>query len=289
MIRRMAIFCSFVVALGILGCGTTRMTDTARAASEMLLVSQAVDRAVDSLDFSELQGKTVFLEVQYLEGTVDKGYLISSLRQHLLAHGALLQEERTKAIYVVEPRSGAVGTDKHSLLVGTPAMSLPAIIPGVPSAIPEIALVKRTDQKGVAKLSVFAYNRTTGRALWQSGPHEANSTLKDTWLFGAGPYSRGTIRREGEFAGESIPKVPQVFRIFPEEAEAPQLTQMPIQGGEGKKAVEPPALMPFGSGLFSFERSLFPTMRTTGATDTAADATPKPASDEAKPSVPPSR
>lgn len=251
------------------------MTDTTRAASEMLLVSQAVDRAVEELDFTELQGKTVFLEVQYLDGTVDKGYLISSIRQHLLAHGALIQEERGKATYVVEPRSGAVGTDKYSLLVGTPAMSLPAVVPGVPSAIPEIALVKRTDQKGVAKLSVFAYNRTTGRALWQTGPHEAISTLKDTWFFGAGPYSRGTIRREGEFAGESIPKIPQALRVFPEEAEAPQHSQKPIQGGEGTKSSEPPSLLPFGSGLFGFERSLFPTTRTTGATDKPDASLPK--------------
>ena len=289
MSHRKASFGLFVVLLGLIGCGTTRMTDTTRAASEMLLVSQAVDRAVESLDFSELQGKTVFLEVQYLDGTVDKGYLISSIREHLLAYGALIQEERGKATYVVEPRSGAVGTDKYSLLVGTPAMSLPAVVPGVPSAIPEIALVKRTDQKGVAKLSVFAYNRTTGRALWQTGPHEAISTLKDTWFFGAGPYSRGTIRREGEFAGESIPKIPQVFRVFPEDPEPPQHTRMPIQGGEGKKPVEAPAPLPFGSGLFGFERSLFPTMRATGATELPSIVIPKPTVEEAKPTTPTGR
>ena len=31
---------------GVAGCGTTRVTDTSRTASEMLLVSQAVDEAV---------------------------------------------------------------------------------------------------------------------------------------------------------------------------------------------------------------------------------------------------
>jgi hypothetical protein len=199
------------VVIGLTGCGTTRMTDTQRAASEMLLVSQAIDNAIGQLDLSALQGKTVFLDTQYLDGTVDKGYLISSLRQHLLAHGALIQEERGRAMYVVEPRSGAVGTDKHSLLVGTPQMSLPATLPGVPTTVPEIALIKNTNQRGVAKLAVFAYNRQTGRALWQSGLVDASSTLKDRWVFGAGPFSTGSIRRRGEFAGEEIPRVPLPF------------------------------------------------------------------------------
>ena len=204
------------------GCGTTRVTDTQRAASEMVLVSQAIDNAIGQIDLSALAGKTVFLDTQYLDGTVDKGYLISSLRQHLLAHGALIQEDRPKSTYVVEPRSGAVGTDKHSLLVGTQAITLPSIAAVPITSIPEIALLKKTDQKGVAKIAVFAYNRTTGRALWQSGLVEANSTLKDTWVFGAGPFSRGSIRRETELAGEPLPKLPMPFAAVPkgEEPEA---------------------------------------------------------------------
>jgi hypothetical protein len=206
--------CAWVVVVAaviVIGCGTTRTTDTVRAASEMLLISQAVDTAVSQLDFSPLTGKTVFLDVQYLDGTVDKGYVVSSLRQHLLASGALLQEDRKSAQYVVEPRSGGIGTDKHGLLVGTPALSLPPLVPGVPTSIPEIALIKKTHQKGVAKLSVFAYNRTTGRALWQSGLVEADSSLKDTWVFGAGPISRGSIRRRTQLAGTELPTLPTTF------------------------------------------------------------------------------
>jgi hypothetical protein len=176
----------------------------------MVLVSQALDNAVGKLDFHSLDGKKVFLDTQYLDGTVDKGYLISSLRQHLLAHGALLQEDRAKATYVVEPRTGGVGTDRHSLMVGTPAVTIPSIAAVPLTSIPEIALMKKTDQKGVAKLAVFAYNRETGRALWQSGLVEANSTLKDTWVFGAGPFSRGSIRKKTELAGEELPTLPSL-------------------------------------------------------------------------------
>src|SRR5262245_36346895 len=92
------------------GCGTTRVTDTLRTATEQLLISKAVDEAVATLDFRPLAGKPVFFDSTFLDGTVDQRYLVSSIRQHLLSSGALLQEERAKATYVVEARAGAVGT-----------------------------------------------------------------------------------------------------------------------------------------------------------------------------------
>ena len=219
------------ILLGAVGCGTTRMTDTTRAASEMMLISQAIDVSVGQLDFTELNGKSVFLDTQYLDGVVDRGYLISSMRQHLLAHGASLSEDKKSCTYVLEPRSGGVGTDKHSLLIGTPAMSLPAVVPGVPSSIPEIALMKKTDQKGIAKIAVFAYNRETGRALWQSGLVESNSTLKDTWVLGIGPISRGTVRQHTELAGEQLPAVPSLpFGFGSPEAVAQDAPQPAVPG-----------------------------------------------------------
>jgi hypothetical protein len=200
--------------LTCIGCGTTRTTDTTRAATEMLLVSQAVDKAVAQIDFSPLKGKAVFLDVAMIDSTtVDKGYLVSSVRQQLLAHGAHVMEDKRDAVYIVETRVGAVGTDRHSLLFGSPQITVPAIIPGIPTSIPEIALYKRTDQKGVAKLAVFAYNRVTGRAVWQSGLVEDVSRLKDRWVLGSGPYSSGTILRSTELAGEALPPLPQLPQI----------------------------------------------------------------------------
>jgi hypothetical protein len=189
------------------GCGTTRMTDTQRTATEQLLVSKAIDQAVMEVDFSELTGKPVFFDTQYLDGAVDRGYLVSSLRQQLLFRGCLLQEDRNKATYVVEVRSGGIGTDRHALLVGIPQMNVPAFMPGQPSQIPEIPLAKKTDQEGVAKLAIFAYNRLTGQLVWQSGVVKATSTSKDTWVFGAGPFQQGSIRSGTELAGEPLPRL----------------------------------------------------------------------------------
>lgn len=224
------------------------MTDSPRAATEMLLTSQAVDYAVAKIDFSALSGQTVFLETGALDkDVVDKGYLISSVRQQLLAHGALIQEERWRAVYVVELRAGAIGTDRHSVMLGTPAVSVPALLPGVPTSIPEIALMKKNDQRGVAKIGVFAYNRVTGRALWQSGTVESTSRIKDTWVFGAGPFTRGTIRQRTELAGEPIPDLTNPSAFFGHNGEKPTATPGTASKEQvfpGNEAPAPPAPIP---------------------------------------------
>jgi hypothetical protein len=196
------------LGLGLaLGCGTTRTSDTTRTATEQLLTSNAIDKSVDRLDFHSLSGKPIFFDTQYLDGCVDKGYLVSSIRQQLLASGCLLMEEKARATYVIEARAGAVGTDQHQTLIGIPQMQMPAMVPGAPSALPEIPLAKKSNQLGVAKIALFAYNRQTGQAIMQSGMMESTSTAKEVWFLGAGPFQNGTIRRGMVFAGESIPSV----------------------------------------------------------------------------------
>ena len=182
-------------------------SDTARTATEQLLISHSIDESVSRtrLLSPSRDKEKIFLDAQYLDGTVDKGYLISSLRQHLLAAGCLLQEERSRATYVVEVRAGAIGTDRHSLLVGVPAMTLPTVLPGQPSSIPEIPLYRRrADAIGVAKIAVFAYNRLTGERLWQSGMLEAQSDAKDSWVVGLGPFRGGNLKPRTELAGEQL-------------------------------------------------------------------------------------
>ena len=219
---------ALLAILGIAGCGTTRVSDTQRTATEQLLVSNAVDQAVSQLDFRILAGKPVYFDPQYLAGSIDRGYVVSSLRQHLLASGCILMEDRSQATYVVEARSGGIGTDRHQVLIGVPEMNVPSLLPGQPTLIPEIPLAKRTDQKGVAKLAVFAYNRRTGRPVWQSGVVRMVSTSKDTWLLGAGPFRQGTIGDGTEFAGEPL-RIPQI--------------PLPLLGGKGPETMQSPPVV----------------------------------------------
>jgi hypothetical protein len=195
------------------GCGTTRRSDTTRTATEQMLLSDAVDRSISRIDFGLLAEKQVYLDSTYLASTVDKEYIISTLRQHMLACGCILRDKKEDAELVVEARAGAVGTDRHDLLFGTPAtnVSLGALspIPGAPTQMPEIALAKRTDQMGVAKIAVFAYERATGVPVWQSGTDVIASRARDLWVFGTGPFQRGNIYDGPKFAGEEL-RVPLI-------------------------------------------------------------------------------
>ena len=85
---------------GLVGCGTTRSSDTKRTATEQVLISDAIDRAVVALKVHRLSGQSIYFDDRYLYDAVDSGYLISSIRQHLLANGCILKDERTEADFV---------------------------------------------------------------------------------------------------------------------------------------------------------------------------------------------
>ncbi|MCL4200902.1 MAG: hypothetical protein KJ000_00305 [Pirellulaceae bacterium] len=193
------------------GCGTTRT----RTATEQLLMSDAVDRSIEQIDFSPLRGRRIFFDTQYLNtikglGFVNSDYLISSLRQQMLAAGCLLEEKADTAEYIVEGRCGALGTDGHEVTYGMPASTglsnAASVLPNVPTIplIPEISVARREDNRAAAKIGVFAYHRETRLPVWQSGVTVSTSNAKDVWVFGAGPFQSGSIYDGTQFAGSRI-------------------------------------------------------------------------------------
>lgn len=202
------------VAVCCLGCGTTRSTDTSRTATEQLLISDSIDRTVQQINFRPLAGRRIYLDTTYLSSVTDQSYLVSTLRQHMLASGCILSSSRDEAEYIVEARAGAVGTNRHDLLFGIPAVNIPTYLPGLggaPASIPEMPIIKRSHGIGVSKIAVYAYHRETGAPIWQSGIAIDRSTARDTWILGAGPFQSGTIRDGTAFAGTElrIPLLPE--------------------------------------------------------------------------------
>lgn len=175
-------------------------------------MSEALDRSIAQIDFSPLAGQAVFLDTQYLIavkglGFVNAEYLISSLRQQMLAAGCLLQEKMETAEFIVEARCGALGADGHEVTYGMPASNglstVASLLPNAPPvpAIPEIAIAKKQDNRAAAKIGVFAYHRESRRPIWQSGISVSTSDAKDAWLLGVGPFQYGSIYDETQFAG----------------------------------------------------------------------------------------
>jgi hypothetical protein len=191
------------------GCGTTKWSDTSRTATEQLLLTSAMDKAVEKIDFQALAGKKVSINSTALDHVSDSKYLVSEIRQHLLASGVLVCPE-DKAEYILELRAGVVGTDRNDLFYGIPSFSFPTGLlgdqPAGTTTIPEVAFIKKTDQKAVIKVAMFAYNKEANNALWQSGSISEQSRIRAWWFFGFGPCLRGDIYNGTEIAGTKIPE-----------------------------------------------------------------------------------
>jgi hypothetical protein len=202
------------------------------------LLTNAWDSALNKVDFRALAGVPVFLDTTNI-AAVDQGWVVSSLRQALLTQGVLLRQKAEQAQWVVEARVGAYGTDESNWLLGLSQTTIPPTVTGVPAGtIPEMPLIKKSDQKGVAKLAMFAYDRASGRLVWESGTMLAVATAKDVHVLGVGPIRSGTIREGADLAGLKIPTSPDA--IIP-------------SGRRGRKHVGVPAIAP-GSELKQPER-----------------------------------
>lgn len=209
-----------------LGCGSTK----SRIATEQLLVSDAVDRAVASIDFRSLAGENVYFDTRYLVnvkgvGFVNSEYIVSSLRQQMVAADLRLKDKPEEADFVVEARVGTLGSDGNEIIYGIPAnkglSEASSVLPNAPAlpAIPEISVARKESQLGAVKVAAFAYDRKTGGPIWQSGVARAKTTSQDVWLFGAGPFQRGSIHSGTNFAGGEL--------HLPGRSKPPELLQGP--------------------------------------------------------------
>jgi hypothetical protein len=154
-------------ALALAGCTTNRETEPTRTATEQLLISSAVDRMVETLQVHVPAGTKAFVDPQYFDGT-DAKYALGAIRDRLLRSGVHLVADRKDADMVVEARSGAQSIDQSEFLIGVPKTPVPLPLAGT-LTIPEIALFKRAQMKGVAKAAVTGYDAKTGALAFSTG------------------------------------------------------------------------------------------------------------------------
>ncbi len=90
-------------------------------------------------------------------------------------------------------------------------MNVPQIplVQPVPAVIPEIPIAKRKDQRGVAKLAIFAYHRQTGAPVWQSGLVKQESSANNVWILARDPFSAERFTRPLSSQGTRLVLSPQ--------------------------------------------------------------------------------
>jgi len=209
--RNIKPYCWLIWVLCLLwscGCSSTK----GNVATEQLLMSDAVDRTVADFDFTPLAGNKVFLDTTYVvpnrnpQQLINTDYVISAMRQQMMAAGCHLVATKDEADIVAEARLGALGTDGQMIIYGVPENSFlnraVSVLPNAPPVptIPEIALAKKDQKSAAAKLAVFAYDRRSLEPVWQSGLVQAESTALDTWVLGVGPFRRGTVVESASLA-----------------------------------------------------------------------------------------
>ena len=210
-VRRFPMLLACMMVFLTIGCGTTRE----HHATRQLVMSDAVDRSIQNIDFRPLTGRKVYLDTSYLrhvrgEGFVNAEYVMSALRQQVVGAGCLIQDSSQDAEIIIEARIGTLGSDNHLVTYGIPqnnalnsAASLISKTPILP-ALPEIALARRDAREAAAKIAAFAYDRETRKPIWQSGVRHSIATAKDTWVLGVGPFQGGSIREKTKLVGSPL-------------------------------------------------------------------------------------
>jgi len=187
---RVLLFSLFVSAIAISGCTSTNSSNTARTATEQLLISNAVDDSLSNIDFGAFAGHDVFLEEKYIE-SVDKNYIVASIRHRLMMQGVRVVDKKEGSEICLELRSGGVGTDSTDMFLGVPEISLPGLV-----TLPEVRFITKESQEAAAKLGIVAYHTETGKILGEGGVSLAQSDRNNWFVFGVGPYQNGSLKEE---------------------------------------------------------------------------------------------
>jgi hypothetical protein len=154
--------CSVFAALCLLSaCGVTRdSSKSPRAATEQLLLAQAVERSFEDVSVPILKDAAVVMEVAGL--TPDQFYVRDAVAGHLArTQGVRIMGVRDQAKYVVRVMIQALGTELDQSFFGMPQVQGGLI----PIALPELPLYKFIRQVGYVRYALNIYETATGRLV----------------------------------------------------------------------------------------------------------------------------
>jgi hypothetical protein len=150
-----------IAAFAITGCTEPSITNTGRNAVQELLLSCAVERGLDQMDFRPLNGKKVVVDYVYLAPQAHKEYFQACAETCLYTSGATIVGKAEEADYIVRLYVGALATESTHWNIGTPTLPVPIPDTSLNIAIPELSLVKRITRNGVARFSALVLDAKT--------------------------------------------------------------------------------------------------------------------------------
>jgi len=160
------------------GCTFSRRTQLPRSASQQILATQAVIRALDQLQFPpEIKGKKVLVHVGAPGDAVDTEFLRTAVQVEIFEDEAKVVVAPEKADYVLAVLVGSMGLNIRGRFLGIEGTTGGGFIP---FTIPELALYKRTRTSGFAHAEFALVDHTTGEIVKRSEPVEGNTRGEST-------------------------------------------------------------------------------------------------------------
>lgn len=170
---------SILTAL-ITGCALEQeMSRTPRTAVEQVLLTQAVEQALENLSVRLPEGVNVDVDATGLEsgrsrlrmtnadlGAIDRPsrdivYIRDVVAAELGRRGYRVSAQDTDSPYLVRVMAESFGTMQDTIFVGMPPVQSVLI----PFSLPELTLYKNQSQSGYARLHLDIYDNRTGEFL----------------------------------------------------------------------------------------------------------------------------
>jgi len=180
MSKRIAVIVTLVCLLGV-GCTFSRRTQLPRSASQQILATQAVIRALDQFEFPEvIKGKKVLVHVGAPGDAVDEEFLRTAVQIEVFEEDGRVVVAPEKADLVLAVLVGSMGLNIRGRFFGIEGTAGGGFIP---FTIPELALYKRTRTSGFAQAEFALADLETGEIIERSDPVEGNTRGETTTVF----------------------------------------------------------------------------------------------------------
>lgn len=166
--------CLSTLLMGLLSaCSTTqKITNSARTATEQLLLSEAISRSLPKQNDSPLpmpKGAIIKLDVTGL--TPDKDMAKGVVAAWLGLLGYTVQDGAEKATHRINVVIDSLGSEVGNTFFGIPPVQGSLI----PISLPELALFKADLQSGYARFHVDVFEMPSGRFIASSAPFIADT------------------------------------------------------------------------------------------------------------------
>jgi hypothetical protein len=167
------------IGLLALGCAYSQRISLPRSSQEQLLATEAIDRALTKLDWPDVSGSSLRIQLGAPEESYDRDYLLRSVEIEVARRGGMVVDASGEVDYQLNVLVGAIGVDTSGRFFGVQGASGSSLIP---FTIPEVALYKTRRRDGFAKLGIALLDPRSGTVVHHSGPEMATSYARTRTL-----------------------------------------------------------------------------------------------------------